>query len=196
VTQRDDAVRIERGSRQNRHGNIASMVDRLVLVNGLPASGKTTLSLQLAAHLAVPCVSKDSIMELLGGAFPAAAASSLGRIAMQTAWGLVAAMPGTVILESWWFKHRDLDLVKDDLGNCCASAVVEVWCDVPADLARQRFVRRNRPAPYQDAQRLARNWPDWASRAEPLGVGLTVRVRTDQPVDVEAVAAAVMGPES
>jgi len=172
------------------------MADRLVLVNGLPASGKTTLSLQLAAHLSVPCVSKDSIKELLAKAFPAAAASSLGRIAMETAWRLASTMPGTVILESWWFKPRDLDLVKDGLGICCARVVAEVWCDVPADLARQRFVARSRPAPYQDAQRLARCWEDWAARAEPLGVGRTVRVRTDQPVDVEALAAAVMGPES
>jgi predicted kinase len=56
------------------------MVDRLVLVNGLPGSGKTTLASQLAAHLSVPWVSKDSVKELLADAFPAAAVSSLGPI--------------------------------------------------------------------------------------------------------------------
>jgi predicted kinase len=173
------------------HESISGMVDRLVLVNGLPASGKTTLSSQLATHLSVPWVSKDSIKELLADAFPTA--SSLGRIAMEAAWSLVAETPGTVILESWWFKPRDLDLVKAALERCCVAMVVEIWCEVPASLARQRYVARNRHAVHQDAQRLASCWEDWAARAEPLGVGLTLRVRTDKPVDVGAVAGAVFG---
>nr|BFE75939.1 hypothetical protein GCM10020092_092400 [Actinoplanes digitatis] len=111
------------------------MVDRLVLVNGLPASGKTTLASQLAVQLSVPLVSKDSIKELLADAFPSAATPSLGRIAMETAWSLVAEMPGTVILESWWFKPRDLGLVKAGLEHCCAPMVAEIWCEV---LGRRR----------------------------------------------------------
>ena len=175
------------------HESISAMVDRLVLVNGLPASGKTTLSSQLAAHLSVPWVSKDSIKELLADAFPTAATSSLGRIAMETAWSLVAETPGTVILESWWFTPRDLDNVRADLERCCVAMVVEIWCEVPVSLARERYVARNRHAVHQDAQRSASCWQDWAARAEPLGVGLTLRVRTDQPVDIGTVAGAVFG---
>jgi predicted kinase len=181
------------GERCAWRATISAMVDRLVLVNGLPASGKTTLAAQLAAHLSVPRVSKDSIKELLADAFPAAATRSLGRIAMETAWSLVAEMPGTVILESWWFKPRDLGLVKAGLERCCAATVIEIWCEVPADLARQRFVARDRHPAHQDARRLAGSWEDWATRAEPLGVGLTLKVRTDRPVDVGSVAAAVLG---
>jgi predicted kinase len=177
----------------SRHGTIFAMVDRLVLVNGLPASGKTTLASQLAAHLSTPLVSKDSIKELLAEAFPAAATVSLGRIAMETAWSVVAEMPGTVILESWWFKPRDLGFVKAGVERCCAAMVVEIWCEVPADTARQRFQARNRHTVHQDARRSASCWEDWVARAEPLDVGLTLRVRTDRPVDVGAVAAAVLG---
>jgi predicted kinase len=143
--------------------------------------------------MSVPRVSKDSIKELLADAFPAAATRSLGRIAMETAWSLATEMPGTVILESWWFKPRDLGFVKAGIERCCAAMVVEIWCEVPADVARQRFVARSRHTVHQDARRLAACWKDWAARAEPLGVGLTVRVRTDRPVDVGVVAAAVLG---
>jgi predicted kinase len=172
---------------------ISAMVDRLVLVNGLPASGKTTLASRLATHLSVPRVSKDTLKELFADAFPAVSTSSLGRIAMETAWSLTAETPGTVILESWWFKPRDLDLVQAGLRRVRPATVVEIWCEVPADLAHQRCLARDRHAVHQDAQRLASCWDDWATRAEPLGVGLTVRVRTDQPVDVGAVAAAALG---
>jgi predicted kinase len=172
---------------------MVGMVDRLVMVNGLPGSGKTTLATALAAALAVPLVSKDSIKELLADRFPAAPASSLGPIAMETAWNLVAAIPGTVIMESWWFRPRDLDHVKAGLERCCAALVVEIWCDVPADVARRRFAARNRPESPQIARRTAASWADWAAGAEPLGVGLTLTVRTDNPVDIGEVAEGVLG---
>jgi predicted kinase len=167
------------------------MVDRLVLVNGLPASGKTTLAMDLAAHLSVPLVSKDAIKEALAGAVPAVPASSLGAIAMETAWSLVAEVPGTVIMESWWFRQRDLHLVKAGLDRCCAAVVVEIWCDVPADVARRRYEARRRHAVH-DARRLAGSWDEWAARAEPLGVGLTLRVSTDGPVEIHRVATGVL----
>jgi len=37
----------------------------LILVNGIPATGKTTLSRKLARDLNVPCIGKDDIKELL-----------------------------------------------------------------------------------------------------------------------------------
>ena len=91
---------------------MALVADRLVLVNGLPGAGKTTLAAALAAELAVPLVSKDALKEMLADAYPAVPLSSFGPIAMETAWRLAAEMPGTVILESWWFRPRDLAFVK------------------------------------------------------------------------------------
>lgn len=167
------------------------MVDRLVLVNGLPASGKTTLATGLATYLSIPLVSKDSIKEMLADAYPAVPASSLGPIAMETAWSLVAATAGTVIMDSWWFRPRDLHFVKAGLDRCCAAIVVELWCDVPPDVARHRYETRQRHLVHRDVQRLARSWEDWAAGAEPLGVGLTFNVRTDRAVDIHAVASRV-----
>ncbi len=164
------------------------MVDRLVLVNGLPGSGKTTLATALAAFLSVPLVSKDAIKEALAGAVPAVPASSLGAIAMETAWSLVAEVPGTVLLESWWFRQRDLHFVKAALDRCYAAVVVELWCDVPPHIARRRFEARRRHAVHQDARRLADSWDEWAASAEPLGVGLTLRVPTVEPVAVPTLA--------
>jgi predicted kinase len=170
---------------------MANMVDRLVLVNGLPGSGKTTLATELAARLSVPLVSKDSVKELLADAFPAIPVSSFGAIAVDTAWNLVAETPGTVILDSWWFRPLDLPLVKAGLERCCAAMVVEVWCEVPVGVARQRYEARSRHAVHQDGRRSAETWTEWAG-AEPLDVGLTFRVRTDGPVDAGAVAAGLL----
>ena len=165
------------------------VADRLVLVNGLPGAGKTTLAAALAAELAVPLVSKDALKEMLADAYPAVPVSSFGPIAMETAWRLAAEMPGTVILESWWFRPRDLTFVKAGLERCCAAMVVEIWCDLPIDLARRRFEARVRHAVHRGA---AASWAEWSAQAGPLDVGLTLRVRTDRPVDVAALATSVL----
>ena len=47
------------------HANIFRVVDRLVLVNGLPGAGKTTLATALAGALPATLVSKDAIKEAL-----------------------------------------------------------------------------------------------------------------------------------
>src|ERR1700730_10103463 len=88
-----------------KHGH---MVDQLVLVNGLPGSGKTSLARPLAQALAASLVSKDAIKEAVAEVVTTASSSALGGAAMDMAWSLTASIPGAVVLESWWFKPSDL----------------------------------------------------------------------------------------
>jgi len=57
-----------------------------------------------------------------------------------------AATPGVVILECWWFRPRDLAHVQADLRRLGSTPTVEVWCDVPAALARERYPCRTHGA--------------------------------------------------
>ena len=97
------------------------------------------------------------------------------------------ATPGGVVLESWWFRPRDLAFVEADLRRCGSPAAVEIWCDVPAWLARERYQARRRAALYEDDRHLRESWPPWAAEAEPLRVAESIRVKADQPVDVAGV---------
>ena len=58
---------------------------------------------------------------------------------------------------------------------------------VRPEVARERFVRRQRPPLYEDGQRLADSWDRWAAEATPLGVGQTIEVDTETPVDLDAL---------
>jgi predicted kinase len=167
---------------------MSGMVDHLVMVNGLPGSGKTTLATSLAAALAAPLVSKDALKEAIAGVAPAASSSTLGAVAMEAAWSLAASMRGTVVIESWWFKPRDLPFAEAGLRRCRARSVVEVWCQVPADVARRRCETRRRHPVHDDVRRIADSWTRWAALAEPLGVGRTLRINTEVPVEIGDVA--------
>lgn len=78
----------------------------LILVNGHPGSGKTTLARWLANELGVPCLSKDLFKETLYGRLPPAdrdASRALGRAAydlMYATADAVLASGTSVILEA------------------------------------------------------------------------------------------------
>ncbi|WP_250037368.1 AAA family ATPase [Paractinoplanes maris] len=170
------------------------MAERIILINGLPGSGKTTLATALAAELAVPLIAKDALKEALAAAVPQVPAAALGPTASELMWTLAAAVPGGVVLESWWFRPRDLAYVRDGLSRAGARQIVEVWCDVPGEVARERFARRTRPAWYEDDRHLIESWPRWLAEAAPLGVGREIRVRTDAAVDIRGLAGTMTRP--
>ncbi|WP_194836138.1 AAA family ATPase [Nocardia sp. XZ_19_369] len=168
------------------------MAEFLVLVNGLPGSGKTTLGRSLAVALGAEFLSKDTVKEALADCVAdAAAIPELGGIAMDAVWALARAAPGTVVIDSWWFRPRDLSFAATGIDKSGADRVVEVWCDIPAELAKARYADRRRAAIHRDEQRLVSDWAVWAAQAEPLDLAPTVRVDTARPVCGAEVAVEV-----
>ncbi|WP_162958300.1 AAA family ATPase [Nocardia yunnanensis] len=164
----------------------------LVLVNGLPGAGKTTLGRGLSEVLGAWFLSKDVVKESLAGVIEnATEPPELGGIAMDATWALASLSPVDVVIDSWWFKPRDLAFAQAGIQRTGARSIVEVWCEIPADIAKSRYAARQRAPIYRDEQRLAEHWDDWVARAAPLDVGPVLFVDTTHEIDYAAVASRV-----
>ena len=172
---------------------------RVVLVNGLPGAGKTTLARALSDELVLPLLSKDTVKEEVGGQLPeqvlqavAGQSSPLGGGAAESLWALLRHFPTGALVESW-YDETSRGFVEAGLRRAGVdpAATVEVWCDVPAELARRRFEERVRHRVHGPQVGL----PWWSgpgpAHAAPLAIGPVLRVGTAaplQPGDVVRVA--------
>ncbi|WP_200941763.1 GNAT family N-acetyltransferase [Angustibacter sp. Root456] len=171
---------------------------RVVLVNGLPGAGKSTLARALAQELALPLLSKDAVKEAVGASLAAADAEQwdgrspvLGAGSTEALWSLLADCPSGAVVESWWpTSARHLVSAGLDRAGVDPAGTVEVWCDVPADVARTRYLERlpSRAAIHGGSAGLALWDSGGATSAHPLALGDVVRFDTSAPLEPRAVA--------
>lgn len=156
-----------------------------VLVNGWPGSGKSTLARALGTELAWPVLAKDVIKESVAVAAPSVESERAGQVAFEVLWGLAAVVRTPLVLDAFVARDRGPSVVAA-LG--AASVVLEVWCDVPVALARQRYERRATHRHPIHGGRPPR-FEEWVERDGPLGVVPCLRVDTSGTVDLVAVRA-------
>jgi predicted kinase len=173
----------------------------VVVITGLPASGKTTVARALAPALGLPLFSLDAIKEALydapGGAERSRAELRFAAEAVLAA--LVADSSCGAVLDIWLDPARaDRDRLREGLP--AALPLREVVCDVSADVAVQRYESRARHAAHLAPDpgvvrqiRLAAELNALAPLDARQGLGPVIHVDTMRPVDVVALVQALTG---
>jgi predicted kinase len=167
---------------------------RLVLVGGLPGTGKTTVSRPLAERLGAHRVSSDEVRDEL---FPRGAATETDRYRPESVDRVYTEMLRRaelslglgehVVLDASWLHERHRSAARG-LAERAGAALVELRCACPAEVARHRIERRARTgtdaseATVEVAQALAGSADPWPA---------VHRIDTDAPV-TEAVTTALV----
>jgi glucokinase len=167
-----------------------------ILVNGVPASGKSTVSRMVSTALDVPLLPLDTVKEALFaelGTGDRLHNRRFGRASYGAIWALVADFPPrSVVVVDAWFGFQPIDVLTDHLERAGVSRIVEVWCHAPAEVIAQRYAAR---AGERHMGHLGLDYvPELrqlAAQAAPLAIGPVVTVDTSEPLDDDRVMAEI-----
>lgn len=140
----------------------------LIIVNGPPASGKSTLGKEIAAELGIPLLSKDAIKEEMYdslGKIERTISRHLGETSMRlmytVAGKILDAGMGVVIEANFYHGVSENDLSK----LIAISDAAMVHCAAPEEVLKQRYIQRAKSGERHPVH-------DDANRADELGKDL------------------------
>jgi len=169
--------------------SVAENGKRIVLVNGIPASGKTSLAVELSKrtrwlHLSLDGI-KNPFLQLIEGV-DRAFNRVLGRASYQAIWSIVAdAPPGSTFIVDAWFGFQPKEVLKDYLIQADVTYLAEIWCDISGELAAERYAARlDHRLPGHPGKEYLPELIALANRAEPMAFGPVYRAQQNQPVDI------------
>lgn len=164
----------------------------ILLVNGVPASGKSTVAAAIADRLRLPILAVDTVKEAFFdhlGIGDRDYSRRLGRAAYQAIFSTIAGFPdGLGAVVDAWHKFVPLDVLEDHLVRAKAGRVIEVWCHAPPEVCAERYrARAGHRHPGHPPAGYATELADLAARATPIGRWPVIDVDTERPLDEDGL---------
>lgn len=171
---------------------------RVVMVNGVPASGKSSVARALADATGWPILTLDTIKNPFLATLPPGDRlfnRILGRASYAAIFDLIADAPaqGTFIIDAW-FGFQPLEVLEQGLARAGVTDLAEVWCHAPPQTVGDRYAARlaSRPAGHPGADYV----PELialAERATPTGLAPRHDVDTTRALNLPALTAWLHG---
>jgi glucokinase len=168
-------------------------VKRVVLVNGVPASGKSTLARALATETGWPTLALDTIKEALFvhlGAGDRERNRLLGRASYQAIFALIGDFAdGSTAIVDAWFGFQPREVLVGHLQRGGVKRVVEVWLSASPDLVGARYAARaGRRSDGHPGLDYVPELRELARRATPLGGFPLIEVDAGRAFDAHGLA--------
>ena len=163
---------------------------RLIMVNGVPASGKSGVARGLSAATGWPVLALDTIKDpylaeigATGVAIDRPFNRVLGRASYRAVFALIDAAPeGTTTIVDAWFGFQPRALLEELLESAGVTEVVEIWCHAPPAAIADRYrARAGQRLPGHPGPEYADELQALAERARPMGIGPVHEVDTSAP---------------
>lgn len=161
---------------------------RAVLVNGIPASGKSTVARMISDEMNWPLLALDTIKE----AFFAHIGTGdrdynrlLGKASYQAVFALIKDFPqGTTVVIDAWFGFQPTETFNGHMATAEIGQAVEIWCHAPDNVLGERYRAR---LGKRHAGHLGEAYiPELIALAEtarPLGIQPRFEIDTALPLD-------------
>lgn len=126
--------------------SVAGSGKRLVMVNGVPGSGKSSIAATLSHATGWPLLSLDTVknpflQELDNVDRPFN--RKLGRASLRAMFSILAEAPeGTTIIMDAWFGFQPREIVQAMIDGAGIDAITEIWCHAPPEVLGQRYLAR------------------------------------------------------
>lgn len=165
---------------------------RAVLVNGLPASGKSTVARAVSAARNWPLLTLDTVKEAFFdhlGTGDRDHNRLFGKASFQAIFDLVGDFPthSTTVIDAW-FGFQPIEVLQSHLARVGVGAVAEIWCHAPGEVLGARYMAR---LDTRHSGHLGQSYvPELtalADRAKPLGTYPRYDVDSTQPPDISAL---------
>ncbi|CAI0746836.1 AAA family ATPase [Serratia ficaria] len=165
----------------------------VILVNGVPASGKSTVARALSQRFALPYLTLDGIKEPFMsclGDIDRAQNRALGCAAYQAIWSVVAQGPqGCAWVIDAWFGFQPREALSRYLREAGVTQVLEVWNQVSGALAAERYASRlGQRVKGHPGEEYLPELRALAERATPMALGPVFLVEQGPSPDIDGLA--------
>ena len=163
-----------------------------ILVNGVPASGKSTVARAVARYFAVPLMTLDTVKEPLFrhiGVGDREHNRKLGRASYEIIFAAIGEWPAdALVVVDAWFGFQPLEVLEGHLARAGIDRTAELWCHAPSAVLAERYAARQaeRPAGHPGLEYV----PELVAlneRAQPLGRGPCLAIDTTQALQLDVV---------
>lgn len=162
---------------------------KLILVNGIPASGKSRVARLLADHFSAPVLSIDEIKEPFMVQFAdiidRPLNRKLGYAAYEAMFNIVKAAPEqSLFIMDAWFGFRDKSVLLDYLSLSGCQRPVEIWNNISPENVAERYKSRCAcRVKGHPGEEYIPELMQLAERAHPMQLGEVYTVMQDQEIN-------------